>query len=234
MLADVHIVLVRPQGAANLGAVARAMKNFGLRRLTLVDSRIEDWGEAWRMAVHAEDVLQQAASSQDFEAVVAPSSWVVATTWQPLPGMRVLTPRDVAREAGERGAPTLLFGGEQHGLHHRELLRCHAAATVPVAPEQASLNLAQAVCVFAAELYALHGAARPGVPPEAPPATAELLQRLEIALTRLLAASSFGDATRPADAIAMLMQPFYRAQLTDDEVRLWLTALGKAAQLPRR
>ncbi len=61
-LADAQVVLVRPQGAANLGAVARAMKNFGLRRLALVDSRIGSWVDAHRMAVHAEDVLASARS----------------------------------------------------------------------------------------------------------------------------------------------------------------------------
>lgn len=230
----VHVVLLRPQGAANLGSVARAMKNFGMRRLTLVDSRIVDATEAQRMAVHAGDVLEGAVACPSLEAALSPSSWVVATTNNPPAGMRVLTPRDVANEALERGAPTLLFGGEQSGLHPGELLRCHAAAMIPVAPEQSSLNLAQAVCVFAAELFVVHGGARQVVPPMPSLANVELLFHLERLLGTLLATSSFRDATRNKHTLAALMQPFYRAQLTDDEVRLWLVALGKAVQVPRR
>jgi tRNA/rRNA methyltransferase/tRNA (cytidine32/uridine32-2'-O)-methyltransferase len=236
VLDRVHIVLLRPQGAANLGAVARAMKNFGLQRLTLVDSRIGSWADAHRMAVHADDVLRSAASCAQLDGALASSSFVVASTSEPLANLRVLAPRDLAREAGERGELTLLFGGEQHGLYPGELLRCHAAARIPTAPAQPSLNLAQAVAVFAAELFAQLGAAVSRAPAGTPPprASAQMLQRLEQALASLLGDSAWTDATRSKHAIGELVQPLWRAQLTDDEVRAWLTALGKAAQRPRR
>lgn len=234
MLADLRIVLLRPQGAANLGAVARALKNFGLHRLLLVDERVTEWTEAWRMAVKAGDVLEGAQRCATLAEALAPATWVVATSDRPLPGLRVLTPRQVAEEARERGAPTLLFGGEQHGLFQGELLRCHATASIPVAPAQSSLNLAQAVCVFAAEWFVVHGGGAKAPPRPAPlPASHDLLQRLEVAVAGMLAGTSWHDATRPKNALGELMQPFYRAGLTDDEVRLWLVALGKAAQAPR-
>lgn len=232
-LADAQVVLVRPQGAANLGAVARAMKNFGLRRLALVDSRIGSWVDAHRMAVHAEDVLASARSCASLDEAVADATWLVATTDAPPPGARVLTPRQLADESLRRGAPTLVFGGEQHGLEPGELLRCHAVATIPVAPQQTSLNLAQAVCVFAAELFAAEAGGVPAAPSPLP-APAELMQRLEAALAGLLQDSAWRDASRPKHAIAELMQPLWRAGLTEAEVRLWLVALGRAAQLPRR
>lgn len=237
-LAETHVVLVRPQGAANLGAVARAMKNFGLRRLSLVDSRIGSWVDAHRMAVHAADVLAGAASCDSLAAATADATWLVATTDAPPAGARVLTPRQLAEESLQRGAPTLVFGGEQHGLEPGELLRCHAVATIPVAPQQTSLNLAQAVCVFAAELYAAAVTSAPAGRNEsaraAAAAPAELMQRLEAALSSLLQESAWRDASRPRHAIAELLQPFWRAGMTEDEVRLWLVALGRAAQLPRR
>jgi tRNA/rRNA methyltransferase/tRNA (cytidine32/uridine32-2'-O)-methyltransferase len=234
-LADVHIVLLRPRWASNLGAVARAMKNFGLRRLSLVDSRIGSWTDAWRMAVQAGDVLAGARQCAELSAALADATWVVATSDAPPVGARVLTPREVAAEARTRGAPTLLFGGEVNGLFPAELLRCHVVSTIPVAPAQSSLNLAQAVCVYAAELFVALGAeVLPPAPPCPPPATAAMMQRLEAALAHLLAGSAFHDAARPRHAVAELMQPLYRAQLSDAEVRAWLVALGKAAQAPRR
>jgi TrmH family RNA methyltransferase len=227
-LDDVHIVLLRPRWASNLGGVARAMKNFGLRRLSLVDSQIGSWADAFRMAVHARDVLDAAVAAPDIGAALAGATWVVGTTNDPPAGMRVLTPHQLAAEAAQHGSVTLLFGGEINGLAPAELLRCHAAATIPTAPEQSSLNLAQAVSVFAAELFAAYGAlpARPATPM----ASGDLMQRLEEALRHLLEASAWRDANRGKNAIAELMQPLYRAQLTDDEVRAWLVALGKAVQ----
>lgn len=232
LLDDVHIVLLRPRWAANLGAVARAMKNFGLRKLTIVDSRIGSWSDAFRMAVQADDVLHAAVQSDDLAAALAPASWIVGTSNDPPANMRLLTPRAVAEEAAERGAPTLLFGGEINGLDPAELLRCHAVSCIPTAPQQSSLNLSHAVSIYAAELFAaLGGTAASAAPRDCPaPADTALLQRLEQALEHLLNTSAWQAASRPKNAIAALMQPFYRAGLTDAEVRAWLVAMSKGAQ----
>jgi tRNA/rRNA methyltransferase len=226
----VHIVLLRPRWANNLGSVARAMKNFGLRRLTLVDSRIGSWTDAWKMAVHSKDVLENAKQAGSLDEVVASSTWIVGTTNEPLQGQRVLSPRELAMEASTRSDTTLLFGGEINGLEPAELLRCHAVSVIPTAPEQSSLNLAQAVAVFAAELFAERRSASSPPAPSDALATAEMMQHLERALAHLLDTSAWRDASRGKHAIAELMQPMWRAQLTDAEVRAWLVALNKAAQ----
>jgi TrmH family RNA methyltransferase len=235
LLDAVHVVLVRPQTAGNLGSVARAMKNFGLRRLTIVESQIGSMVDAFQMAVHAHDVLDGARHLDDVATAVVDARWVVGTTNRPPAGMQVMTPREVVEAIGTRGPPTLLFGGELHGLTQSELLHCHVASMIPVTTTQSSLNLAQAVCVYAAELFAVHGATHADhlVLPAVPMADTNLMHRLEVALANLLDDSSYRDATRPKNALAELMQPLWRANLTDDEVRAWLTALNKAVQRPR-
>ncbi len=228
LLEEVRIVLLRPRWARNLGSVARAMKNFGLRNLTLVDSCIGSWTDAWQMAVQADDVLHAATSTDDLAAALAPATWVVGTTNNPPPGMRLLTPREVADEALQRGAPTLLFGGEINGLHPAELLRCHAVSMIPTAPEQSSLNISQAVCLYAAELFTASQAnptASPSASTDTQLAGTDMLQRVEAALSTLLESSVWSTKSRPKNAIARLVQPLYRAQLTEDEVRAWLVAL---------
>ncbi|MFO1076992.1 MAG: TrmH family RNA methyltransferase [Planctomycetota bacterium] len=85
MLERVHVVLLRPRWASNLGAVARVMKNFGLGRLTIVDSRIGSWVDAWRNAVKAGDVLEHAESAPDLAAALAEARWIVGTTDDPPP-----------------------------------------------------------------------------------------------------------------------------------------------------
>jgi len=234
LLDQVQVVLLRPRWARNLGAVARAMKNFGLSKLTIVDSQIGSWNDAYQMAVHADEILHTSVTT-DLETALAPATWVVGTSNNPPPGARVLTPREVADEMLERGAPTLLFGGEINGLDPAEMLRCHAVSVVPTASEQSSLNLAMAVGVFAAELYAecdravLDGEKASSA--DAPMASTEMMQRMEASLRRLLENSDWQKANRPKNSIAQLMQPFYRAQMTEKEVHAWLTALSKA--LPR-
>lgn len=227
MLAGVHVVLLRPRWARNLGSVARAMKNFGLRRLTIVESQIGSWNDAWQMAVHADDVLEAAVQTDDLEATLADAPWVVGTTNNPPKSVQVLTPREVAEEAARRGPPTLLFGGEINGLDPAELLRCHAVSVVPTAPEQSSLNLAQAVCVYGAELFAACKRPDAARAPREPAASTELLQQLERLVEHALNQSQWAKANRPKNAIGQLMQPLYRAGLTESEVHAWMSAMGK-------
>lgn len=232
LLGQVHIVLLRPRWASNLGAVARAMQNFGLRRLTLVQSCIGSWADAYKMAVKAGDLLDAAQRTDDLASALGAARWIVGTSDEPPPGTEVLTPREVARQSRERGAPTLLFGSEITGLGPAELLRCHSIATIPTAAAQPSLNLAQAVCVFAAELYQeLAGVPAPAAPAGAP---AALLAQLETMLETRLRDSAWADASRERHAIAALMQPLRRARLTEAEVRDWLVALQRIGQAPRR
>ncbi|MAI78852.1 MAG: rRNA methyltransferase [Deltaproteobacteria bacterium] len=240
LLEEVEVVLLRPQWARNLGSVARAMKNFGLQKLTLVDSRIGSWNDAYQMAVQASDILD-GAEVKTLEAALAPSRWVVGTSNHPSPGTRSISPREVAEESILRGAPTLLFGGEISGLDPAEMLRCHAVSTVPTSGSQSSLNLAQAVCVYGHELFSAidlrtrsveKGVQRSGV--EDAYATREMLQRLEDVLLDLLTDTDWIKATRNKNAIAELIQPFYRAGLTDKEVRAWLVAFGKVRKTLNR
>ena len=234
--ADTHIVLVHPRRALNLGGVARAMKNFGLCRLTLVASQIGSWADAWRMAVKADDVLRATTQTDDLDQALADATWIVGTTNRARPGQRLLSPREVAVAALVRGAPTILFGDENSGLSNPELLRCHDVATIATAPEQSSLNLAQAVLVFAHELFVaatpasalVHAASMAA--PAVDLCTDELLQRLAEKLSHALSNSAWTDASRERDAILELMQPFRRAQLTQQELLAWLTALGKIVQ----
>lgn len=207
------------------------MKNFGLQRLTLVDSRIGSWTDAHQMAVHAGDVLAGARKVEHLDEATAEAQWIIGTSNQAPAGTRVLSPREVALESKQRGLPpTILFGGEIHGLEPGEMLRCHAVSTVPTRPEQSSLNLAQAVGIYAAELYATLQDARSANASAAEAAPAELLQHLERLLRDLLEGSRWASKSRPKNAIAQLMQPLYRANMSETEIRAWLVALGKAAQ----
>src|SRR6059036_3858555 len=104
---NVRIVLVRPRGSANVGDVARAMKNMGLHDLTLVQpAPLDSWAEA--MAAHARDVLEQRRRCETLAEAVADCGLVVGTTCHGGPyrnaadSARAAAPRLLEAAAGNR------------------------------------------------------------------------------------------------------------------------------------
>ena len=148
------IVLVRPQLGQNIGKAARAMLNFGLTELRLVAPR-DGWPnpDAGPAASGADLVLESAQVFDSVAAAIADCSTVYASTVRRrdlvLP---VLTPKTMAKDiATSLGRSAILFGPERSGLATDEVARANAIVTVPINPDFASLNLAQAVILLAYE-----------------------------------------------------------------------------------
>jgi TrmH family RNA methyltransferase len=151
----VRLVLLRPRNPENLGAVARVMRNFGLDDWAIVEIGTHDFAAARRVAVHAEELLDRPRLVRTLDEAVADCAWVVGTTSRQVRGKRRLSPGDVAREARARGEgrTAIVFGDERSGLTSEEVHRCHDLSAIPADAAQPSLNLAQAVLVYA---WALH------------------------------------------------------------------------------
>jgi tRNA/rRNA methyltransferase len=227
-----RIVLLRPRNPENLGAAARAMKNFGLAEWAIVALATHDFGPARRVAVHSEELLDRPRLCATLEEAVGDCAWVVGTSSRRVRGRPRLSPAEVAREVIAR-APArtaLVFGDERSGLTNEEVQRCHDLSAIPADAAQPSLNLAQAVLVYC---YALRDAAlaqaiRPPRP-RAPPATDRELSTVEEALRELLRAGGF-LAGPERHAVRDLADTLRRARLTQREARLWLAALKKVAR----
>ena len=148
------IVLVRPQLGQNIGKAARAMLNFGLTELRLVNPR-DGWPNpaAGPSASGADIVLAQAQLFSNVGEAVADCARVYASTVRRRDLMLpVFTPEDMAHELNSSaGRSAILFGPERAGLETEEVALAKAIVTVPINPEFASLNLAQAVILLAYE-----------------------------------------------------------------------------------
>ncbi len=151
------IILVEPQMGENIGMVARAMANFGLRDLRLVAPR-DGWpNEAARAtAAKADHVIDGAAVFDTVEAATGDLSYVLATTARQRDGFKpVLGPIEAIQESRSRSqagqAVGILFGRERFGLSNEEVGRSDAIVTFPVDPAFASLNIAQAVLLMSYE-----------------------------------------------------------------------------------
>jgi tRNA/rRNA methyltransferase len=224
-LSRVRVVLVEPQEPMNVGAVARAMRNFGLARLYLVNPAPRvgpPWArEAYWLAVHAEEILDRAVAVDSLMEALADVRLVVATTGRP----RELYPAPVvpawevpARVLSVEGEVALVFGRETFGLTNEELALAHVIGTIPTAPEQPSLNLAQAVVVFAYELFkAVVGEGRF---PREELAQVAALEAFFEDLGRYVLEIGFTDQNRFPHAMRRLRRIFHKARLTPGEVQM--------------
>lgn len=223
------ICLVRPQMGENIGAVARVMLNFGLVSLRLVAPR-DRWPnpKAEQVAVGADRVLASARLDWRLEDALADATLVLAATARPR-GLEkpVWGAREAALKlraaiaAGER--PVVMFGPEAAGLETEDVARADAILTLPVNPGFASLNLANAVAIFA---FAL-AEARQGhdLPPwfrdqESPPATQAELDAMFAHLEQELERGRFFHPLDKAPLMKRnLRSLFLRARLTQQEAQ---------------
>jgi len=148
------IVLVRPQLGQNIGKAARAMLNFGLTEMRLVAPR-DGWPnpDAGPAASGADVVLEQATVFATVQGAIADCSNVFASTVRRRDlVMPVIGPAEMADSiTGSAQRSAILFGPERSGLETEEVALAQAIVTVPINPEFASLNLAQAVILLAYE-----------------------------------------------------------------------------------
>lgn len=220
----VAVVLVRPQGAGNVGMIARAMKNFGLTRLRVVGPAPPlGEREARDHACHAVDVLESAETFPDLASALADRHLVLGTS---IPRGKTAdlhemdTPRAAAARiraaaaAGNRSA--LVFGPENHGLANDELAPSHRVITIPAHPDYPILNLAQCVMLIAYEIFLTEAPAL--IPPAW--ATRRESDRLEADLARTLVEVGFTVPEHVPRALKPLRRLFSRAGLTPRDVRL--------------
>ena len=183
------IVLVRPQLGENIGKAARAMLNFGLTELRLVEPR-DGWPNpsAGPAAAGADLVLAGAQVYPTLADAVADCVQVYATTVRKRGVTKpVLTPEQAAQAVwAEAGRSAFVFGAERSGLETEDVALARAIVTVPINPEFSSLNLAQAVILLAYEWSKQTLLAQPTVEELLPPAPQEDLEGMIAQLETML------------------------------------------------
>lgn len=154
MATPLSIVLVRPQKASNLGAVARVAKNFGIGPIMVVEPAVPPDEESHRLAAGADDLLESLVRHRTLIDAVAPCPVVVTTS--SLRGRGVGRNLELAElpallaESGQNGRIAFVFGPERSGLTEDELSRASACLRLPTDPTFPTLNLSHAVAIVLA------------------------------------------------------------------------------------
>lgn len=181
-------ILVEPAVAENAGAAARALRTMGFDRLAIVNSRVHLQPEARWLAHGSTDVLDSAIVYDSLEEAVEGEDLVIGTTAKK---RRVHADHYFCTELPDiiksreklAGKISVVFGREESGLTNEELSLCHIFSVVPMRVSYPSLNLAQAVMIYAWELSGL-AQMRSRSPAKGPPG--EKFSHLRNMVSRLL------------------------------------------------
>lgn len=204
------------------------MATFGFRDWVVVSEAVhlETMRSVLREHRQAHPFAQEVEKVRRVDSLaeaVGDCSWVVGTTPRLFEGRARFTPRELVTEAERRGDGqwALVFGAEANGMTNEDVEQCHAISYLPSSAEQPSINLAQAVLLYAHELSSLATSGQ-----GARLADDLALRRVRAALEeRLLRTGLIRHRGEDPQVVEQLMAPLLRAPLREDEVSTWIDAL---------
>jgi tRNA/rRNA methyltransferase len=221
-----RVVLVRTRNPLNMGAAARAMSNFGLSCLRVVEPYQLAFREA-RSAVGASAILAAAKEYKNVADAVADCTLVVGTTAARERELqhslrRLEAGAKIIRKRLASGPVGLLFGSEKRGLATDDLSHCHWLLRIPTVEAHGSMNLGQAVAVTLYELVRVPPQSRPE---KHKPACAQDLERLTTTLLDSLRASGYVKTGAGPSTEIKARRLIRRLNLEEADAEVWLGML---------
>ncbi len=153
---DLILILMEPEKADNVGMIARAMKNFGFRKLRIVRPMFESFDRALAAAMHAKDVVGNAEVFTTLDEAREGIDLLIGTTARVSRyslNRRAISIKDLVKELRWDAVYGVLMGRESIGLTTEELAQCDVIATIPSSSEYPALNLANAASIFLYEFF---------------------------------------------------------------------------------
>ena len=219
-----EVILVELKIPENVGFIARVMKNFGFKNLSLYRCKVDE--SSYFTAAHARDVLENATVVQDLEEYLKQFDFAVATTGITAESQEryLRRPAFTPEQLGDylKGRTAILFGREDFGLLNEELQLCDAVVTVPTSPEYPVMNVSHAAAVILYEL-----SKRKYV--ETEPVELASKKDIEIlleSLERLMRETWFPEH-RIQKGIVLLRRGFGRSSFTKHEVNMLVGIIRK-------
>jgi tRNA/rRNA methyltransferase len=224
----VRVVLVAPRNPLNIGAVARAMSNFGFTDLRLVNPYDVAFQEA-RSAVRAHYILENARVFSTVAEAVSDATLVVGSTALGsrdlhAPLYRLEAAASLVQEHLPSGPVALLFGSEKFGLSNEDMSHCHWLLRIPTRSEHGSMNLGQAVAICLYELRRNDESSSERYP-EPPSASAEELERFTTLLTEALGESGYINEKTVASTSLKIRRLVLRLRPPQSDMEAWMGML---------
>jgi len=157
----ISVVLIEPKTQGNIGAIARAMKNFGFFNLVLVNPKCKIGEEARKRAKHANDILDKARILKKWPKM----DYLIATSSKTGRDYNIprnpVSPKELVKIIPSQGKVGIVFGREEDGLRNEELSKCDFMVKIPTNENYKAMNLSHSVAVVLYELSSLKNSVTP-------------------------------------------------------------------------
>jgi tRNA/rRNA methyltransferase len=222
------IILVDPQLPENIGAVARAMANFGASDLRLVRPLRPVDEKARRMACDGEAILLSAKTFVNLKDASRDCHLLVGTSRRAR-NVKIMpqTPKALMEHLAKLPASSKIafcFGSERTGLSNQDLFACDLVSSIPVS-RLGSLNLGQAAVVYLYEWFAAHAKSCKTDHPISLPATHEEKERMYALMRELLIRSGYAPAARLPEFMFRIKHVFENRPLSSRQAGIFLKML---------
>ena len=152
----ISIILIQPENSGNIGAVARAMKNFGVNNLVIIHPKVKvNTITSRKRSKHAVDIIKKAKVKdinflKKFDCLIATTA-KLGTDYN-IPRSPI-SPEQLTKITNKRSNIGLVFGRESKGLTNKEIALCDFLVSIPTSKDYPSMNLSHAVTILLYELF---------------------------------------------------------------------------------
>jgi tRNA/rRNA methyltransferase len=222
---NISIVLYKPKYAGNIGSVARAAKNMGIRDIIVVGGADFEREEMQKRSTHlAADILDHIQYCQRIDEALGGFNYIVGTTSR-LGKARgpFISPRAAAQniaDISQKNKVALLFGPEDTGLSNEELRLCQSVVTIPTSRDFTSLNLSHAVMILCYEIFTASSPLTSTTEVTPKLARSEELEGMYGQIKTLLADIEFLNPENPDYWMMHLRRFFTRTSLLSRDVKI--------------
>lgn len=157
---NISFILVEPAVPSNIGASARAIKTMGFTDLFLINPCDYKNNEATWLAHGSNDILDNAIVYNSFINCISQFDYIIGTSAKQRTSKFDYYPIEVVNDVIINKGNTIknigiVFGKEESGLTNDEIKQCDIISYIPMAHNYPSLNLSQAVMLYAYQLSKL-------------------------------------------------------------------------------
>jgi tRNA/rRNA methyltransferase len=231
---NISFILHKPQLSENIGACARAIKNFSFKKLILINPKpIFPNDKIFATSVGAKNIINQSKVYENIEKALKDIDIVIATSARFRNKNIKHINLDDLKKIDFKKKVGFLFGSEASGLSNEEVSYANYTLQIPTNPEFKSLNLSHSLIIIAqvaSSIIKMRTKPFQKSKKVKPASKKEIQSMINLCLSNLEDINFFKPKEKKPVMLQNLRNIFYKMELSDKETRILssvFASLGK-------